>query len=140
MPKHVLVVDDDKGNADLTAVALIRLGNGYFTAEAVYGGQACLDRLEKEPKIDLILLDLNMPGVDGAGVIRAVLNKKPLPDLKIMLLTAWGPDWAEHWNLTEVIQTLDAKRMIYSKAGDKFVSVKALVAEAIKFMDGNHAS
>src|SRR5580765_6185698 len=102
MPKHILVVDDQKGAADITVAAILKYGAGEFSAEAVYGGKACLDRLAKKPEIHLILLDLNMPEVNGADVIRTLLKMTPAPAVKILVTTAWGPGWTSHWNLTDI--------------------------------------
>jgi CheY-like chemotaxis protein len=84
--KRILVVDDNKEAADITA-ELLGL-HGYVTAVA-YSGLPGLDKARTfEP--DVVLLDLGMPGMDGyqvAGALRA------LPDfdhVALIAFTAWG--------------------------------------------------
>jgi DNA-binding response OmpR family regulator len=62
----VMVVDDDADILDMTRLVLE--GGGYRVLQA-RGGQEALHRLE-EAAPDLILLDINMPGMDGWQVLR----------------------------------------------------------------------
>ena len=59
----ILVVDDDQGNRDLLARRLIREGFSVHTAP---DGQAALEILRRDsaPAIDLVLLDVMMPGIE----------------------------------------------------------------------------
>jgi len=65
----VLVVDDVPALAEQYAYDLKRLG-GYDTLVAG-GGRAALDRLTSEP-VDCMILDLEMPDLDGFDVLRAM--------------------------------------------------------------------
>src|SRR3954470_9714510 len=65
----VLVVDDVPAMAEQYAYDLRRLG-GYEVHVAGDGGQA-LERLGGEP-VDCVILDLEMPGMDGFEVLRAL--------------------------------------------------------------------
>ena len=66
-----LVVDNEPDIVDLTRTVL-ELG-GYQVVTA-YSGEECLRRLEKE-KVDLVLLDIMMPGMSGWDVFNRI-NKK----------------------------------------------------------------
>jgi signal transduction histidine kinase len=80
-PASVLVVDDDSGVREVTAAMLRELG--YKVHEAGSGG-AALELLEREPKIDLMLVDYAMPGMTGADIARHAHVTKPfLPTLFI---------------------------------------------------------
>jgi len=68
----VLVVDDVVAMADQYAYDLKRVG-GYETLVA-HGGQAALDALEREA-VDCVILDLEMPGMDGFEVLRAMARR-----------------------------------------------------------------
>jgi DNA-binding response OmpR family regulator len=67
-PKRVLVVDDDHEILDLTS-AVLRDG-GYAVSTAVSGRKGIAAARAEKP--DLILLDINMPGMDGWETLRVL--------------------------------------------------------------------
>jgi DNA-binding response OmpR family regulator len=81
-PATILVVDDDENSRDIAA-RLVEL-EGYRTKRAD-GGEACL-RMAKTEAIDLILLDVMMPGMDGFEVCAAL--REAGIRIPIILLTA----------------------------------------------------
>jgi two-component system nitrogen regulation response regulator NtrX len=72
MTTHVLVVDDVPTMAEQYAYDLKRVG-GYHTLVAA-GGDDALDLIAREP-IDCVVLDLEMPGVDGFEVLRRLQQR-----------------------------------------------------------------
>jgi two-component system, chemotaxis family, chemotaxis protein CheY len=70
MPKCVMVVDDSASVRQVEKCVLSSAG--YDVVEAVDGRDA-LAKLAAQP-VKLILTDLNMPNLDGVGLIRAVRN------------------------------------------------------------------
>jgi len=72
MPRHALVVDDARVAAATIAQALQLLG---YEAEIAYGSRAAVESLAQRIP-DVILLDINMPGVDGVEVCR-YLRREP---------------------------------------------------------------
>jgi DNA-binding NarL/FixJ family response regulator len=54
-------------------------------------GFAALRRLD-ETEVDVVLLDLRMPGIDGVEVVRRIRNERSLDDLKILMLTTFDQD------------------------------------------------
>jgi two-component system chemotaxis response regulator CheY len=85
--KRVLVVDDSQTMRMFVFFHLIKLLPGVQLVEAENGLDA-IERLNQQD-VDLILTDMNMPELDGAGVIRAVRQvfKKDTP---IILITTKG--------------------------------------------------
>jgi len=85
--KKVLVVDDSETMRMFLFFQLIKLLPGVQLMDAENG----LDAIEKlkQQDVDLILTDMNMPELDGAGVIRTVrqLFKKDTP---IIIITSRG--------------------------------------------------
>lgn len=80
---RVLVVDDDRDQAD-SLVEMLRLWG--FSAEAVYdGAQAVL--AEEALKPDLVLLDLEMPHVDGYTAATVMRRAFPPRSFKLVALT-----------------------------------------------------
>ena len=72
MNTHVLVVDDVATMAEQYAYDLKRVG-GYHTLVAG-GGDEALDILAREP-VDCVVLDLEMPGIDGFEVLRRLQQR-----------------------------------------------------------------
>ena len=71
----VMVVDDDSRVRDITA-SILADDLGYAVLQAGSGG-AALDLLDRHPSIDLILLDVAMPGMSGTEVARQIQLKYP---------------------------------------------------------------
>jgi two-component SAPR family response regulator len=134
MAKHILVVDDDQQGADTTVMAIQKLSQGAFTAEAVYGGKQCLERLSRDPQVDLILLDLNMPEVNGADVIRTLLSQQPFPRLKILPTTAWGPGWAKHWKLSDLQGNASFQKLVTTETCDKTTDFSDMMTQIKKVL------
>lgn len=86
-PKKILVVDDEKNLTDLYSGMLLR-GN-YHVIQA-NSGKECLDKIELE-KPDLILLDINMPDMEGWEVLEKIRQKEELKDTPVIMLTAVKP-------------------------------------------------
>ncbi|MBN2616612.1 MAG: hybrid sensor histidine kinase/response regulator [Bacteroidales bacterium] len=84
----VLVVDDNSEN--IRIIGSILRQNDYQVGFATRGQQA-LDILgEKGEDYDLILLDVNMPGLNGFEVCKMIREKSRLKDLPVIYLTANG--------------------------------------------------
>ncbi len=84
-PAHVLLVDDDADLRDLLARALGRAG--YRVTTAADGRQALAQWRAEHP--DLVLLDGNLPGIDGFEVCRQIRQKSDTP---VILLTGRGEE------------------------------------------------
>lgn len=85
--KRVLVVDDSETVRMFIFFHLIKLLPGAQLIEAVNGVDA-LEKL-KQQDCDLVLTDMNMPEMDGAGFIRAVRNELK-KDMPIIVITTKG--------------------------------------------------
>jgi signal transduction histidine kinase/CheY-like chemotaxis protein/HAMP domain-containing protein len=81
----VLVVDDDIRNIFAVTVLLERGDVEVLSAES---GQDAIAVLERAPDIDLVLMDIMMPIMDGYAAIRAIRNLPGTADLAIIALTA----------------------------------------------------
>ncbi|NOY27018.1 MAG: response regulator, partial [Oligoflexia bacterium] len=81
---RVLIVDDEPANCKLLANVMKREGHDTLIAT---GGQQALDILDSEP-VDLVLLDLMMPEVDGMAVLMQLRMKDRLPSLPVVIVTA----------------------------------------------------
>jgi two-component system OmpR family response regulator len=82
---HILVVDDHREIRDLVSRALAKEG---FRVSAAGDGKAMRKALA-DGRIDLILLDLMLPGEDGLSLCRALRAESSIP---IIMLTAKGEE------------------------------------------------
>ena len=80
---HILIVDDHREIRDLISRALTKEG---FRVSAAADGRA-MRKVMADGRIDLILLDLMLPGEDGLALCRAVRTDSNIP---IIMLTAKG--------------------------------------------------
>jgi hypothetical protein len=83
--KRVLVVDDDIRNIFAMTSLLENNHVNVLTAES---GADTIKLLEKRPDIDLLLIDIMMPGMDGYETIRAIRHDPRFKALPIIAVTA----------------------------------------------------
>jgi nitrogen-specific signal transduction histidine kinase/ActR/RegA family two-component response regulator len=82
----ILFVDDEPG---LRALAKSGLRQRGFDVVTVSNGEQALDILRKdEPSVDVVLLDLTMPGLSGEKVLRALRGFKP--DLPVIIASGYA--------------------------------------------------
>ena len=81
----VMVIDD----ADLTRDTLARVlrREGYATTQAASGKEA-LDMLEHQAAPDLVLLDINLPDLDGLELLEMIHDNPQWRGLPVIMLTA----------------------------------------------------
>ncbi|MBR3056844.1 MAG: diguanylate cyclase [Clostridiales bacterium] len=81
--KSILVVDDSKANLTLAKQAL----EDYYQVNLVISGQMALRFLEKKTP-DLILLDINMPEMDGKETLKQIRATEENKEIPVIFLTA----------------------------------------------------
>src|SRR6188768_1059762 len=82
---RIMVVEDEIDVANLVKHALERGGDA--NVEIVGSGAAALQSVSKTPP-DLLILDLNLPGLDGTEVCRILRSRPGSSQLPIIMLTA----------------------------------------------------
>lgn len=85
-PEHLLVVDDDR---DIRALLTAYLSQAGYRVTAVGDGQAMRRALETN-RIDLVVLDLMLPGDDGLTLCRNLRHQSN--NLPVLMLTARGEE------------------------------------------------
>lgn len=101
----VLIADDNKDFNDLLSEFLEK-EEGLEVIGNAYNGKEVLEIVE-ENKVDIILLDIIMPHLDGIGVLEELNNMDLFPRPKVIMLTAFG-----HENITRRAVELGASYYI----------------------------
>jgi two-component system OmpR family response regulator len=81
--RRVLVVDDQEDIREMARLVLT--GAGYEVATASSGREAL--RLAREAPFDLMLLDINMPDLDGWATLRLLRADEAHDDLKVAMFS-----------------------------------------------------
>ena len=81
MPK-ILIVEDDPAVRDIVKIALEREG---MTVEAVGDGETALESFRSTSPVDLAILDIMLPGIDGITLCQEIRRTSDIP---IVMLTA----------------------------------------------------
>ncbi|MGH7273540.1 MAG: HD domain-containing phosphohydrolase [Nitrospiria bacterium] len=80
---NILIVDDELGPRESLKMVL----KPFYTVYTAENGEKALDVLEKHP-IDLVTLDLKMPGLSGTETLREL--KRIKQDLQVIIITGFG--------------------------------------------------
>jgi two-component system, LytTR family, response regulator LytT len=114
MPLSAVIVDDEQLARDELAYLLKSAGDVNVVAQGKNGLEAV--NLIKEHTPDLVFLDVQMPGLDGFGVIKKLLDKKiPLP--QIVFATAFDQYAVKAFEVNAVdylLKPFDKKRVAQS--------------------------
>lgn len=122
---HALVIDDSKSIRSILAKILLGVG---FTVEEAANGLEALDLIKKE-KVDLALVDWNMPDMDGREFIQEVRKKAPTKDMRMVMVTT-------ETAITKVAEALEA-------GADEYIMkpfTKKMIIEKLVFMGLNISS
>ena len=84
IPTRVMIVDDEKDFVEMLSLRLEEVGE---KATPAYSGGECLEILAQK-EIDVVILDIKMPGMDGIETLREI--KKRFPLAEVIMLTGHG--------------------------------------------------
>ncbi|MDN2454455.1 response regulator transcription factor [Lactobacillus sp. UCMA15818] len=82
----ILVVDDDK---DIVELLSIYIENEGYEVEKAYNGKEAITKLNTNPEIGLMILDIMMPQMNGSEVIKEVRKDSQIP---VLMLSAKASD------------------------------------------------
>jgi len=85
--RRILVVDDDPPNREMLSEMLTTVG---FAVEVAVDGASALQQLAQDGGVDLVLMDRNMPGLDGYEAIRRLRELPGRGSLRVLMVTACG--------------------------------------------------
>jgi len=92
-------VDDNAAILEIVSELISMAGYQPLTAS---GGKQCLERIAND-RPDLVLLDINMPDMDGWTVLRTLKERGLTDDVKIMMLTATTEIGTDIFGLQDVV-------------------------------------
>jgi len=88
MKERILIVEDDK---HISKLVKFNLEKANYECTVATTGEKALEVLNEQP-VDLIILDIMLPGMDGFSACRAIKEKEKLKNIPIMMLTAKGEE------------------------------------------------
>ena len=94
MPTVKILIVDDEQDVELLFRQRFRkeLKEGIFYFHFAFSAQSALDFLKTLEPFDVVLVlsDINMPGMNGLEMLRLI--KTDFPELKVIMVTAYGDD------------------------------------------------
>ncbi len=124
MAKRILMVDDEPYVVESCAQMLELKG---FEVQGVTSGIEAI-ALYQQQRFDLVLLDVQMPGMNGLEVLRAL--KEYDPAANVAILTAYGTK--------EIV--IEALRLGAREFMEKPIDLRALAAAASRLLENNHTN
>ena len=92
--KNILIVEDDPFNIQLIETILSKIMNA--TIVSTDDGDEALQILSSgEPQIDMVLLDLHLPGKSGREILQEIRTDKAMDNLPVLIITVDGLDEIE---------------------------------------------
>src|SRR5690349_17152086 len=86
MAQRILLIEDNRANMELARYLLEAAG---FECEGAFDGEAGLQAAHRSPP-QLIICDLQLPGIDGFEVMRRLRNNPDLAGIPIVAVTAYA--------------------------------------------------
>jgi signal transduction histidine kinase/CheY-like chemotaxis protein len=127
LPEHlkVLIVDDNEVNRRILSEQVARWG---MLATLVENGRAAIDAMsaavQEGRAFDLVLLDANMPGMDGFAVAQAIAGNHTLAGATIMMLTSSG-EYGDQSRCSELGIAAYLTKPVYS--GDLLAAIERAI-------------
>lgn len=127
---HIMIVDNDPLQCRAIELAINKLLAGFRVSKTTSGKEAIdIMNSEKGEGIDLLLLDLSMPEVDGMQVLKSV--KKKHPSLPVIINTAYG-------NVEKAVEALREGACDFIEKQDDPQRIKSAIEKALKISTLEH--
>jgi len=128
----ILIVDDSK-DATVLISSLLRSA-GYYDLVAAESGEQALGILQThlaqlgEPMVDLILMDILMPGIDGIEAVSMIKDNSAFYDIPIIMISAMA-------DLNSLESAFEAGAMDFIHKPVNRVELRARVRSALKLKE-----
>jgi two-component system, OmpR family, alkaline phosphatase synthesis response regulator PhoP len=129
MGKKVLLCDDE---IHILRSAEIRIRQAGFDVRIARDGQAAWDAILLDPP-DILITDVQMPGIDGFELMRRTRANPATRDLPILMLTAKGfelslEEMAEKWGVAAVLAKPFSPRELVRRIDDILAATAGMPA------------
>ncbi len=94
-PHRIAVIDDDRGLVQTIRVLLEAKG---YSVSCAYGGKDGLELVKRDIP-DLVLLDINMPDLDGRDVLIRMKKENSTKDIPVIFLTGRGEQYERSYGI-----------------------------------------
>ncbi|MDD1764911.1 MAG: response regulator, partial [Methanomassiliicoccales archaeon] len=123
----ILIVDDNTAVLEVVSELVAAAG---FTSITASGGKECLEKVATENP-DLILLDINMPDIDGWSVLRQLKEKGLTNRIKVVMLTATTDIGTDIFGLQDVVSGYIRKPFTNSELAESLKAVLGQTSDAL---------
>jgi len=123
----ILIVDDNAAVLEVVSELVAAAG---FTSITASGGKECLEKVATENP-DLILLDINMPDIDGWSVLRQLKEKGLTNRIKVVMLTATTDIGTDIFGLQDVVSGYIRKPFTNSELAESLKAVLGQTSDAL---------
>jgi two-component system nitrate/nitrite response regulator NarL len=124
--RHVLIVEDDPSFQRAIGDAMVQLGAEWRVHGVRTGAEALACCNDTAARLDLALVDLGLPDIDGVEVIRAIHGR--FPAVPIMVISIVSTE-------TRVLTAIRAGALGYILKGDSSISMTRAIEQ---LMEGNY--
>jgi len=125
MPPSVMLVDDE---VPFVETMTKRLARRDLKVIATFSGQQALEMLEKQSDVDVVILDVKMPGMDGIETLKEIRARFPL--VEVIMLTA-------HATVESAIQGMKLGAFDYLMKPSDVGELMGKVKEAVRKKQGH---
>lgn len=123
----ILIVDDEMGFVETMEKRLTKREMNVFKA---YDGERAMNQLAAHPEIDIVILDMKMPGKDGLAVLQEIKQAYPL--VEVIMLTG-------HATVPTAVEGIQHGAYDYLMKPCSFDNLSAKIKEAVDLKRKNEA-
>ena len=118
--KRVLIADDEP---HISRVMGLFLGRAGYEVEIVRGGEAALEAIQRQAP-DILITDVNMPGMSGRALCMELEKRMPERAFKIIVMTSMTDrehrEWSQNLRDTEFLEKPVSMRSLVSTLAKHF--------------------
>lgn len=126
MPRNILYVEDNKDSITFFNRVVTKLGNYQFMTSEDGASAIRLLEEEKDFEPEMILLDINLPGMNGFEILQHVRNKTPYKHVPVIMFTSSDDD-------SDIKKSYEFGANAYLVKPDSLHSLKEVLEDTFNF-------